>query len=1013
MAGATFRGETTLLVDELGLRASFHFSPSADGPELGADGLARMLAEARISGVQGRTLDEAAKAFATAKAPLTETVASGHAPESGLPESAEWAEPSTPDEYLPFEAEILSAAPAPALYRVRVERVARERIVKKPSALPFLPPKEEKVVDYEKVEVREPIGVDTRVIMSFWVPKGATVATLTPPRPGKSVYGKPIPAPRADDAAFNLGTGLSRVKNEVTADYSGFVRVGERWADLVPFGAGEHSVRLSDDGATALLDYSPGDKRLPPPDAAAVLEAARELGLDAETLIGVEETASALLRSTRSGQALAGFSLSCDRDASARVDVSPDRLKATLTVLKGRGRGKPLSLAMVSEALAGQRLKGVKIDRLKADVVAFYKGKETELEDYVLAVGKEPVKGKDRTLIYSVAFLPVPQAKEYLAAVEAAPLLSKYAGHLDEFPLSSADRVALVKKGQEIARFSQPSPGQAGVDVFGAAIPAPPGNDPLVKDFDYVRFSKESIESEEDGLVLVGDGESEAEPDTASEPEEKPESGPDGAEPTADAERKDSSKPSAILVRVLPYRDAKVAVSISEDAMSASVDVEKGYGLGRELTLELAQDALAEAGVVEGVDLKELTAALNDAREGRVVSTRVVARGSPPVPAGGYRLNWIIRIASGAAVTVRADGSADYKNQDRSTVVVEGQPLLELLAIGVEGQDGRDVLGGTIPAPKDPSVADPPSFDDSIVEERKENGDRLLKAAKSGELRFDKNALSIEAVQRIKGDIGPATGNVKFPGPVAIAGTVLTGYAVVAGGDVTVTGAVEAALVSADGSVKIGEGVKGARRGTIRARKGLEASFAEQAMLLAVEDITLKNSALLCNIKTNGRLKLLGERGHLIGGLCRARKGVEVQNLGSANGARTQVSFGQDYLVKDAVEAEEREIERVKALILQVDKRMRELEASGENLERVRQEKLKLVKLLEQRSLRVFELREKFEEHFPSEIVVRGTVFAGVVIESHNRFHEVRQSKQKVAFSFDPQLGRVVERPLK
>ena len=125
------------------------------------------------------------------------------------------------------------------------------------------------------------------------------------------------------------------------------------------------------------------------------------------------------------------------------------------------------------------------------------------------------------------------------------------------------------------------------------------------------------------------------------------------------------------------------------------------------LTLEYAQETLAAAGVVEGVDLKELTAALNEAREGRAVSSRVIARGSPAVPAGGYRLNWIIRVASGAALTMRADGSADYKNQDRSTVVVEGQPLLELLAIGVEGQDGRDVLGGAIPAPKDPRVVDP------------------------------------------------------------------------------------------------------------------------------------------------------------------------------------------------------------------------------------------------------------------------------------------------------------------
>ena len=144
------------------------------------------------------------------------------------------------------------------------------------------------------------------------------------------------------------------------------------------------------------------------------------------------------------------------------------------------------------------------------------------------------------------------------------------------------------------------------------------------------------------------------------------------------------------------------------------------------------------------------------------------------------------------------------------------------------------------------------------------------------------------------------------------------------------------------------------------------------------------------------------------------RSGIEVHNLGSENGAKTQISFGQDYLVKDAIEAEEREIEKIKSMILDSDRHMRAAEKEGgAGLDRIRQEKLRLVKLLEKHSLKVFELREKFEEHFPGEIVVRGKVFAGVVIESHNRFHEVRQTKQKIVFSFDPQLGRVVERPLK
>ena len=980
MAGTTVKGDIRLLVDGLELEASLSFEPSPDGAEWAIEGLTRLIAEARIVGVTGRRLEEALQAFSKTRAPAIEIVARGQAPEPTIPETAEWTDATTPAAFQPFESAIIVDAPSPNLHKVRVDRVARERIIKKSGLLPFLPAKTEKVVEYEKIEVREPVNIDTQVVRSFWTPKEAIVARLIPSRPGKpgkNVYGKPIPAERTDDPAFYVGSGLTRGKGQLIAAESGFVRVGARWADLVPFSAGTYSTRLSPDGSTVLLDYSPGDKRLPPPDAEAVYKEAQALGQNADQLISIEEISSALLKSTRSGQPLAGFSLSADRDAVARVAISPDKLKATLTIIKGRGRGKPLELSMVSAALSGHRLKGVKIDKLKADVLAFYRSTETELLDYMLTEGKDPVRGKDRTIIYTIAFLPDAQASEYRSILEAAPALSRVVRSLDEFPLAQAGRIALVKKGQEVARFSPPAAGQAGFDVYGAVLPAMPGNDPVIRTFENLRLSGESLQSDDDGLLLVTE---------------------EGVQ---------------TMARVVPFRDARITVAIAEDALTASVSLEQGYGLGRELSLDALRQALNQAGVVAVDDAKSMAAALAEARDGQAVTDRIIARGKPPVPAGGYRLNWLVHLATGSAVTLRSNGSADYKNQDHATIVAEGQPILELQVIGVEGQDGIDVLGGVIPAPRNPMVTEVPSYNATIINEKKENGDRVLKAAKSGELRFEKNTLSIDPAQKISGDVGPATGNIRFPGPVTITGTVLTGYTVMAGGDIHISGSVEAALISAGGSVKIAEGIKGARRGTIRAHATIEAAFAEQAMLLSVEDIMLKNSALLCNIKTNGKLVLAGDRGHLVGGLCRARKGIEVQNLGSETGAPTQVSFGQDYLVMDAIEAEEREIEKVKAGILEADRTMRELEKTGGNLDSIRQEKLRLVKLLERRSLRIFELREKFEEHFPSEIIVRGSIFAGVVLESHNRFHEIRQTKQKVAFSFDPELGRVIEHPLK
>lgn len=981
MASLTVKGDLRLEVDALGLEAILEFRPDPQGgADWNVESVGKILADARLSGVSSKTVSQAVQKFMPAKEPVRIAVAAGQAPARGQPEEADWAELETPPEMLPFKDACLVEAPPPALFKLRVERISRERVVKKPGLLPFLPGKEEKIVEVEKVERKEPVQVDRQVIKAFWAPAGALVARLIAPRPGrpgKDVYGKPLPAPAEDDPAFFLGDGLERGKGEITAKAAGWVRAGARWADLIPFAAHAWELRKSDDGATLLLDFTPGDRRLPPPSPQDVLAKAAEIGVELECMVDADGLSAALQRAARSGQALQGFSLSCDRDAEIRVEISPDRLKASLTLVKGRGNGKPLSLAELGPAIAAAKLKGIKADKLKADVLAFYKGPELELRDYPLCEGKEPVRGKDRSLSFTPAFLPDEQAKAYLDRIAADPALSRLARSLDEFPLSAANKLALVKKDQELARLSPPSFGQAGADVRGDPLPAAPGSDPKVASFENVRVVKESLESEEDGLALV------------------------------------EEKDGAFRVRVLPYRDARIEVRVSDDGMSAYLSLEKEYGLGRDLGLEAVQEALKAAGVHFGIDMKALSAALAEARAGTPVADRPVAFGKEPIPSGGWRINWITRLASGAAVTVRADGSADFKNQDRATIVAEGQPILELLAIGREGQEGTDVLGKPIKPPKDPQATDPPEWDDSVRAETTAEGNKRLAAARSGELKFEKNRLSVDPAWKINGDVGPATGNVRFPGPVATSGSVLTGYALVAGGDAFVAGAVEAALVSADGSVKIGEGVKGARKGTVRARKTIEASFAEQAQLMAVGDIVLKSSALLCLIKTNGKLVLQGDKGNLVGGQCRARMGVELQNLGAENNSKTAVSFGQDYLLKDAAEAEEREIERVKVQILKADKTMRDYERDGRDPTPVRQEKLKLVKLLEKRTMRLFQLNEKFEEHHPAEIVVRGAVYPGVVLESHNHFLEIRAKKQQVAFSFDVQLGRIVERPLK
>ena len=81
----------------------------------------------------------------------------------------------------------------------------------------------------------------------------------------------------------------------------------------------------------------------------------------------------------------------------------------------------------------------------------------------------------------------------------------------------------------------------------------------------------------------------------------------------------------------------------------------------------------------------------------------------------------------------------------------------------------------------------------------------------------------------------------------------------------------------------------------------------------------------------------------------------------------------------------------------------------GTALSSLYQAKSKLLRALEARNLRVFTLRERFEEHFESEIRVRGTVFPGTVLESHGRTLEITAPKKKVVFVFDTKSGHISE----
>ena len=224
------------------------------------------------------------------------------------------------------------------------------------------------------------------------------------------------------------------------------------------------------------------------------------------------------------------------------------------------------------------------------------------------------------------------------------------------------------------------------------------------------------------------------------------------------------------------------------------------------------------------------------------------------------------------------------------------------------------------------------------------------------------------------------------------------------------------ALLSAGDTIHIEKGIVGEDKAVLRAKKSIRARFAEQATLLAVENIHLTNACLRCTVKCNGKMILESDKGNIVGGRVYCKLGLSAMNVGSEREVSTEIHFGQDILIQDQMEREKRKSERLKARNTDIERSIIHLErtspADREGLQRLHAEKQTNLRQMQMHSKRVFILAERLEQHFPSEIVVRGVIYPGVVLKSHGRQRETKTALREVVFFFNTTRGRIEEKPL-
>ncbi|MFP4376872.1 MAG: FapA family protein [Spirochaetales bacterium] len=970
------QGTISFAIEDGGLTATAQFVPDGN-KEWDDEAFIRAMRGAGI--VEGYTRDEALRTIALAAERGTVEpvrIAQGTPPTTPKAETARWTGITVPDDLEQQAERVTSEAKPPEIVLETKQRIKKQKTVVKKSKLPFMPDKTE-TVDYTEEEIhRKRIYVDPTVERRGYVTEGQKVADIEPTDPGeagRSVTGDLLPPRLLADPLFYAGPGTERRKGELVAVHDGFLRIGANWADVIAFETHDWEVTLSDDNATCYLSFDPGHAHADPPTAAEIQDRAEELGYPVDRLYEPAKIEEIVARAVRERKPLTNEPLTASRDASFDIFVSDDKLQAVLNLHKATGKGTTLNLKELGAAIKRSRLVELNFDAIKKDISAFFGSTDTELIGYVLAEGTAAEPGPDRGVEYSVRFLPPDRAADVKRELEENGLPPECEAGAGAFPPVLIEDIARVEYDQRVLSIAPAVAGKPGRTVYGEQIAAPEPSEPPIGIFENLAREDNIVVAKRSGLLHRG------------------------------------WKEQTVLLRVVPHEDARIDINLFESKMAASITLVPSLGSGEALPWDRVQQEVATYGIKRGVNEKLLLAAWERMRDGVAVQQLIFARGKHPTEVDDVGIEMLVPLASGKDVTIASDGHADFKNQDRITSVRAGTAIARLRPVASEAQDGWNICGDTIEAGSQ-SEQDLDAGSHVRIEQQ-DDGTQVVVAEVDGELIVEGTRFEVRQGHVVDGDVDLHSGNIRFSGSVTVKGSVRTGFFVMSAGDVQIAEMIEAALVSAEGDVIVNQGIKGAGKGVIRTKGSIGLTFAEQATLLAVGNVQARGSLVHCTVKTNGKLRIIGDKGRIIGGRIRCREGVETFDLGSEREVKTIVEFGQDYLVADKIEKEEREIEKLKQEVTKIDLAMKGAERSGkQSLDELHAQKLHYLKLLEKRGLRTFTLRERFEEHHESELVIRGTLWPGVVIETHGRTLEITSPKKNVTMVFNPKSGHIEER---
>lgn len=469
-----------------------------------------------------------------------------------------------------------------------------------------------------------------------------------------------------------------------------------------------------------------------------------------------------------------------------------------------------------------------------------------------------------------------------------------------------------------------------------------------------------------------------------------------------------AEKPGELVVA--ESRDGQVEIEISRDKMMVFVSIVPPYGDGQAVGHDDVIKALADKGVVHGIDNDAIAAALTRSDAARVQ----VASGDAPIDGDDAQFVSLLPQVKERRPRMDTDGAIDYRDLGDVSTVAPGDKLMKRVA-ATPGKAGTNVFGQRVAAKPGKDFSYSPALKGV---KRLPADPEVLVADIFGQPVLVDLGMTVEPTLSVEA-VDLATGHIYFEGTVKVAGDIIPGMKVTATADVFVGGLVEAAYIRAGGDVVVKGGVIG--HGDLRDEAGeisrgaaiveadgsVSASFVENAQVTAGVDIMIGDRVGHSELEAGNKVcvgKKGSKHGSIMGGLTKAGVAIKALTLGSPLGIATRVAVG------DIKETEKR-LTEVTAKYEQTMRQREKLTLACEKLQAssaaaANAATLKKARLtVESLNTEIFalgeeaaHLRQQIEAASKAKVLVGKQVFTNVQVTVKDKFKNIKEERGGGAF---------------